>query len=303
MLFVFSFRYADAMSAITHAAAPAQGGEIATAEAKAEAERDLEQAREALHMLLPTSGVDPHCASLPLRAHYFLEAVAGAAWGLSARVAENSQQGQPQDLYTDDLKFRRNFVRVGGATELARLLQDSLGAATQAAAAVAVAPSAAPASTVGAQLQQQAQQQAGRIGQMAAEDVDTLRGCFVAGIAIARNLIAPHVDEYGAYGNREGDPNRGFDAPIPQPVLLEELREAVSQSTKENVAQMEPGVDFWQRLSYRVACCAAAGRADLIGTAMQTGCERKNAHVVAAPFDTKNDFLGYHFTKTGSGQT
>ena len=83
-------------------------------------------------MLLPTSGVDARCASLPLRTHYFLESVAGVAWGMSAHADLDRRP-------SSDLHFRQNFVRVGGAKELARLLQDSLGTVAAAAAAAAAA--------------------------------------------------------------------------------------------------------------------------------------------------------------------
>eukprot|EP01044_Picomonas_judraskeda_P001655 COSAG03_NODE_104_length_12717_cov_48.683547_2_plen_1586_part_00 len=230
---------ARALSTVTVAQC---GGEGITSQ------RNLVAVQEALQMLLPTSGVDVLCLSLPLRALYFLESVAGKAWGMSARA--DPTRGTPSDLC-----FRQNFVLAGGATELAQLLQVSLGAAATAAAAATAKPA----------------QQHGR-WQMAPEDVEMLRGCYAAGIAIARNLIAPHVDEYGAYGNRAGDPNRGF-APsnMPKVMLSKEVQEMVTQSTEKNVARMEPGVDFWQQLSYRVAWCAAAGRADLLGTAMADG--------------------------------
>ncbi len=239
----YSAETAQALLAITEAQC---GASEAPAEEAASRHASLDVAQEALQMLLPTSAVDARCASLPLRTHYFLESIAGAAWGMSARA-------DPNHGPSPDLLFRQNFVRAGGAAELARLLQESLGAAT---AAVAAASKSV---------------QANGKWVMAPEDVDTLRGCFSAGIAIARNLIAPHVDEYGAYGNRAGDPNRGFTlGNMPKVVLSNDVRAMVAQSTEENVARMEPGVDFWQQLSYYVAWCAAAGRADLLGTAMQS---------------------------------
>ena len=66
------------------------------------------------------------------------------------------------------LKMMTFAVRVGGASELASLLQDSLGSVATAHSDSNPNPSAR---------------------RMPKEDVATLRGCFAAGLCIARNLI------------------------------------------------------------------------------------------------------------------
>jgi hypothetical protein len=106
----YSAETAQALLTITEAQCDASD---APAEEIAGREASLAIAQEALQMLLPTGAVDARCASLPLRTHYFLESIAGASWGMSARADPN--HGPPSDLL-----FRQNFVRAGGATELAR---------------------------------------------------------------------------------------------------------------------------------------------------------------------------------------
>lgn len=56
---------------------------------------------------------------------------------------------------------------------------------------------------------------------------------------------------------------------IPKVAVNEQVAARVANRTCETVRAMEPGVEFWQKLSFRVAWSAAAGLADQLGVAMQ----------------------------------
>ena len=101
-----------ALEQIATATRPAQGG--GEGEGGAEDGATLAQAADALQQLQPTLGASaslpPDCPSIPVRALYYLEAVAGKAWGI--RQQQTS--------------FRSNFVAIGGVQLLAQLLSGGL---------------------------------------------------------------------------------------------------------------------------------------------------------------------------------
>ena len=168
--------------------------------------------------------------------------------------------GKAWGIRQQQTSFRSNFVAIGGVQLLAQLLSGGL------------AEGSSP------------------------PDVSTVRQCLLAGLSIARNIISPHADEFGCFGNRERSAQWApFNEDVPENVAAitrEDIRE-LDRLSQDGEGKSSPGsVEFWLQLSYRVAWSAAAGRTDLLSQPLSAESESETANQWDAGVDEETLLKG-----------